>query len=98
MRQLVISAGLVPASDRGGAAADAAAEVTSAASPESISFASGDEQYGVAIMAVREIKEWSNVRHLPKRPEYVRGVLNPRGVTVPIVDLRCRRLITRIQA
>ena len=41
-------------------------------------------------MAVREIKEWSNVTHLPKQPEYVRGVLNLRGVMVPIVDLRCR--------
>jgi purine-binding chemotaxis protein CheW len=57
---------------------------------EFISFAIGDEQYGVNIMAVREIKEWSNVTHLPKQPDYVRGVLNLRGVMVPIVDLRCR--------
>ncbi len=41
-------------------------------------------------MAVREIKEWSNVTHLPKQPEYVRGVLNLRGVVLPIIDLRCR--------
>ena len=57
---------------------------------EFISFAIDDDQYGVDIMAVREIKEWSNVTHLPKQPEYVRGVLNLRGVMVPIVDLRCR--------
>jgi purine-binding chemotaxis protein CheW len=57
---------------------------------EFISFAIGDEQYGVDIMAVREIKEWSNITHLPKQPDYVRGVLNLRGVMVPIVDLRCR--------
>jgi purine-binding chemotaxis protein CheW len=57
---------------------------------EFISFAIGDEQYGVDIMAVREIKEWSNVTHLPKQPDYVRGVLNLRGVMVPIIDLRCR--------
>ena len=57
---------------------------------EFISFAIGDDQYGVDIMAVREIKEWSNVTHLPKQPEYVRGVLNLRGVMVPIIDLRCR--------
>jgi purine-binding chemotaxis protein CheW len=57
---------------------------------EFISFAIGDDQYGVDIMAVREIKEWSNVTHLPKQPEYVRGVLNLRGVMVPIADLRCR--------
>jgi purine-binding chemotaxis protein CheW len=55
-----------------------------------ISFGIGDDQYGVDIMAVREIKGWSNVTHLPKQPEYVRGVLSLRGVIVPIVDLRCR--------
>jgi purine-binding chemotaxis protein CheW len=57
---------------------------------EFISFAIGNDQYGVDIMAVREIKGWSEITHLPKQPEYVRGVLNLRGVIVPIVDLRCR--------
>jgi purine-binding chemotaxis protein CheW len=55
-----------------------------------ISFAIGDNQYGVDIMAVREIKGWSDISHLPKQPEYVRGVLNLRGAMVPIMDLRCR--------
>ena len=55
-----------------------------------ISFAIGDDQYGVDIMAVREIKGWADITHLPKQPEYVRGVLNLRGAIVPIVDLRCR--------
>lgn len=57
---------------------------------ELISFAIGNDQYGVDIMAVREIKGWSEIKHIPKQPEYVRGVLNLRGVIVPIVDLRCR--------
>src|SRR5882762_334159 len=55
-----------------------------------ISFAIGNDQYGVDIMAVREIKGWSEITHLPKQPDYVRGVLNLRGVIVPIIDLRCR--------
>jgi purine-binding chemotaxis protein CheW len=55
-----------------------------------ISFAIGDDQYGVDIMAVREIKGWIDITHLPKQPDYVRGVLNLRGVIVPIIDLRCR--------
>jgi purine-binding chemotaxis protein CheW len=63
----------------------------SAAGPtEIISFAIGDDHYGVDIMAVREIKEWSNVTRLPRQPDYVRGVLNLRGAMVPIIDLRCR--------
>lgn len=55
-----------------------------------ISFAIGDDQYGVDIMSVREIKGWTEVTHLPEQPDYVRGVLNLRGVMVPIIDLRCR--------
>ena len=57
---------------------------------ELISFAIGDDQYGVDIMAVREIKGWSDITHLPSQADFVRGVLNLRGVIVPIVDLRCR--------
>jgi purine-binding chemotaxis protein CheW len=72
----------------GGAATAAGGAAANRA--EFISFAIGDDQYGVDIMAVREIKEWSNITHLPKQPDYVRGVLNLRGVMVPIVDLRCR--------
>ena len=63
---------------------------TASSRVESISFSIGDEQYGVDIMAVREIKGWSEITHLPKQPDYVRGVLNLRGVMVPIIDLRCR--------
>jgi purine-binding chemotaxis protein CheW len=39
---------------------------------------------------VREIRGWAEITHLPKQPEYVRGVLNLRGAIVPIIDLRCR--------
>jgi purine-binding chemotaxis protein CheW len=70
-------------SDDNGSAATAAAT-------EFISFAVGDEQYGVNIMAVREIKDWSAITQLPNQPDYMRGVLNLRGVIVPIIDLRCR--------
>src|SRR5271165_1641874 len=61
-----------------------------AAPTQLISFAIGDDQYGVDIMAVREIKGWTAITHLPRQPDYVRGVLNLRGVIVPIIDLRCR--------
>jgi purine-binding chemotaxis protein CheW len=63
---------------------------TAQAPTQLISFAIGDDQYGVDIMAVREIKGWTAITSLPNQPEYVRGVLNLRGVIVPIVDLRCR--------
>jgi purine-binding chemotaxis protein CheW len=61
-----------------------------AAATDFISFAVGDAQYGVTIMAVREIKDWSSITQLPNQPASMRGVLNLRGVIVPIIDLRCR--------
>lgn len=64
--------------------------VAAAGMDQFISFAIGNDQYGVDIMSVREIKGWSLVTHLPRQPEYIRGVLNLRGVMVPIIDLRCR--------
>jgi purine-binding chemotaxis protein CheW len=69
---------------------DKDADAGSADVTQFISFAIGDDQYGVGIMAVREIKGWSDITHLPKQPDYVCGVLNLRGVMVPIIDLRCR--------
>jgi purine-binding chemotaxis protein CheW len=65
-------------------------DARSVVSTQLISFAIGDDQYGVDIMAVREIKGWIDITHLPRQPDYVRGVLNLRGVIVPIIDLRCR--------
>ena len=57
---------------------------------EFISFSIGNDRYGVDIMAVREIKGWTDIVRLPNQPDYMRGVLNLRGAMVPIVDLRCR--------
>jgi purine-binding chemotaxis protein CheW len=82
----------MPAIDagRGGIPANVAAAAVGIADRQFISFAIGDDQYGVDIMSVREIKGWSEITHLPKQPDYMRGVLNLRGAMVPIIDLRCR--------
>ena len=91
MTQVQTSAAESPAPDAGQLIAPEASGARSSALPtQVISFAIGEDQYGVDIMAVREIKGWSEITHLPKQPEYVRGVLNLRGVIVPIIDLRCR--------
>ncbi|AXK82703.1 chemotaxis protein CheW [Pseudolabrys taiwanensis] len=55
-----------------------------------ISFAIGDDQYGVDIMAVREIRGWVDITPLPEQPDYIRGVLDLRGTVVSIMDLRRR--------
>ncbi|CAA7618186.1 chemotaxis protein CheW [Magnetospirillum sp. UT-4] len=55
-----------------------------------ISFTIGDEEYGVDIMAIREIKGWTATTELPNTPTYLRGVINLRGAIIPIFDLRAR--------
>ncbi len=55
-----------------------------------ITFTLGAQEYGVDIMMVREIKGWTETTALPQAPHYVRGVINLRGVIVPILDLRAR--------
>ena len=90
MNQITASQNTPPSQPNPSNWGTADAESKTAASIQFISFAIGDDQYGVDIMAVREIKGWSDITHLPKQPEYVRGVLNLRGAIVPIVDLRCR--------
>ncbi len=53
-----------------------------------LTFALGQEEYGVEILKIQEIKGFSQVTPLPNAPPYVKGVLNLRGTIVPIVDLR----------
>ncbi|HRE21568.1 MAG TPA: chemotaxis protein CheW [Rhabdaerophilum sp.] len=55
-----------------------------------ISFRVGEEEFAIDIMAVREIKGWTETTTLPNQPDYLLGILNLRGTIVPIYDLRCR--------
>ncbi|MGE5545630.1 MAG: chemotaxis protein CheW [Solirubrobacterales bacterium] len=55
-----------------------------------ITFTIGDEEYGVDIMAIREIKGWTATTALPNAPAYMRGVINLRGAIIPILDLKAR--------
>jgi purine-binding chemotaxis protein CheW len=55
-----------------------------------ITFTLGAEEYGIDIMVVRGIKGWIDTTMIPNAPAHVRGVINLRGVIVPIFDLRAR--------
>lgn len=57
-----------------------------------LSFTLGDDDYGVDILRVQEIRGWEEVRALPDTPEHIKGVLNLRNIVVPIIDLRIRFL------
>jgi purine-binding chemotaxis protein CheW len=55
-----------------------------------LTFILGGEEYGVDILKVQEIRGWESATNIPNTPEYVLGVVNLRGLVVPIVDLRLR--------
>jgi len=55
-----------------------------------LSFTLGDEEYGVTILSVQEIRSWEPVSKIPNVPKYEKGVVNLRGAIVPIIDLRER--------
>ena len=53
-----------------------------------LTFTLVSEEYGISALKVQEIRRWDKVTPIPNSPSYVRGVLNLRGLIVPIVDLR----------
>jgi len=55
-----------------------------------LTFILAGEEYGVDILRVQEIKGWDKVTPIPKTPEYLQGVINLRGAIIPIIDLRSR--------
>lgn len=57
---------------------------------EYLTFNLLNEEYAVDILCVQEIRVFSKVTELPNKPEYIKGVINLRGVIVPIIDLRVR--------
>ena len=48
------------------------------------------QEYGISALKVQEIKCWERVTPIPNSPSYIRGVLNLRGLIVPVIDLRLR--------
>lgn len=55
-----------------------------------IVFALAHEEYGVEVEKVRTIERMQPMTRVPKTPEFVRGVINLRGVVTPVIDLRGR--------
>ncbi len=49
-----------------------------------------DEEYGIDILQVQEIKNYSHITPIPNTPSFVKGAMNLRGTVVPIVDLRIK--------
>ena len=55
-----------------------------------LTFTLQDEEFGIEILRVQEIKGLSRITPIPNMPPYIRGVMNLRGTVVPIIDLRAK--------
>jgi purine-binding chemotaxis protein CheW len=55
-----------------------------------VTFSLGPVEYGIQILKVQEFKGYVPLTPIPNMPAYVRGVMNLRGVIIPVFDLRLR--------
>ncbi|MAM58806.1 MAG: chemotaxis protein CheW [Salinicola sp.] len=79
------------------AQANTNAPATDAASSEYLVFSLGDEEYAVDILKVQEIRGYENVTRIANVPDFIKGVTNLRGVIVPIIDLRLKFHLDKIE-
>ncbi|SPF44455.1 CheW-like domain protein [Candidatus Desulfosporosinus infrequens] len=62
-----------------------------------VTFSLGSEEFGVDIMRVQEIIRIPPITRVPKAPDYVEGVINLRGNVIPVVSLRNRFGMNRVE-
>lgn len=68
----------------------AAAAAASFKSLEFLAFTLGQEEYGIDIQKVQELRGYEAVTHIANAPDYIKGVVNLRGIIVPIIDMRIK--------
>ena len=62
----------------------------SAGANEFLTFTLGNEEYAIEILKVQEIRGYDAVTHIVNAPSFIKGVVNLRGIIVPIVDMRIK--------
>ena len=65
-------------------------EHTAAGPLEYLAFKLGQEEYGIDIQKVQELRSYDTVTRIANAPEHIKGVVNLRGIIVPIVDMRIK--------
>src|SRR6476619_7545863 len=66
------------------------ADTSDGAGSEFLAFTLGSEEYGIDILKVQEIRGYEAVTRIANAPEFIKGVINLRGIIVPIVDMRIK--------
>lgn len=73
------------------------AEQTVAASGQYLTLRLGNEEYAIDILRVQEIRSYEEPTRMVNAPSYIKGVVNLRGVIVPIVDLRMKLNLEKVE-
>jgi purine-binding chemotaxis protein CheW len=66
-------------------------------SSEFLAFTLGEETYGIDILAVQEIRAFEPVTKIANTPDFIKGVINLRGIIVPIVDMRIKFRLASVE-
>jgi purine-binding chemotaxis protein CheW len=64
---------------------------------EFLTFTLGHEEYGMDILKVQEIRGYDAVTAIANTPAFIKGVINLRGIIVPIVDLRIKFNMSKVE-
>ena len=72
------------------------AGISDLALSEILAFRLGAEEYGIDILRVQEIRSFERPTHMANAPEHTLGVVNLRGVIVPIVDMRIKFKLSEV--
>ena len=60
------------------------------AGQEYLAFTLGSEEYGIDILKVQEIRGYEAVTRIANAPDFIKGVINLRGIIIPVVDMRIK--------
>lgn len=64
---------------------------------ELLTFTLGNEEYGIDILKVQEIRGYDAVTTIANTPDFIKGVINLRGIIVPIVDMRIKFRLGKVE-
>jgi len=64
--------------------------ISNMVSSQFVTFTLGSEEYGVEVMKVKEILGYQGITEVPNMPAFVQGVINLRGLVVPVIDVRLK--------
>jgi purine-binding chemotaxis protein CheW len=70
---------------------------TGAVGNEFLTFTLGKEEYGIDILKVQEIRGYDAVTAIANTPDFIKGVINLRGIIVPIVDMRIKFNLGKVE-